>query len=104
MELTAPRAIRSGDSVQLQITTAALPQGARLAVATEQGEILGAVTSFGQLPGQEFTTGVVPVPPWAIVGGRLRVTLEVVGPGQSRRPPKSGEVENLALILVPRAE
>ena len=100
IELAAPRAAAGSESVELAVTTGALPRGARLALSTENGEILGAVTPYA--PGLRSTTATVPVPRSAIVDGRLRLRLQVLEPGAPPRPPRPGEVQRLE--LVPRSE
>ena len=100
IELAAPRAAAGSESVELAVTTGALPRGARLALSTENGEILGAVAPYA--PGSRSTTATVPVPRSAIVDGRLRLRLQVLEPGAPPRPPRPGEVQRLALM--PRSE
>jgi len=100
IELAAPRAAAGSESVELAVTTGSLPQGARLALSTENGEILGAVAPYA--PGSRSTTATVPVPRSAIVDGRLRLRLQVLEPGAPPRPPRPGEVQRLE--LVPRSE
>ena len=100
IELAAPRAAAGSESVELAVTTGALPRGARLALSTESGEILGAVAPYA--PGSRSTTATVPVPRSAIVDGRLRLRLQVLEPGAPPRPPRPGEVQRLE--LVPRSE
>ena len=100
IELAAPRAAAGGESVELAVTTGALPRGARLALSTENGEILGAVAPYA--PGSRSTTATVPVPRSAIVDGRLRLRVQVLEPGAPPRPPRPGEVQRLE--LVPRSE
>jgi len=100
IELAAPPATARGQSVELAVTTGALPRGARLALSTENGEILGAVTPYA--PGLRSTTATVPVPRSAIVDGRLRLRVQVLEPGAPPRPPRPGEVQRLE--LVPRSE
>ena len=100
IELAAPRAAAGSQSVELAVTTGALPRGARLALSTENGEILGAVAPYA--PGARSTTATVPVPRSAIVDGRLRLRVEVLEPGAPPRPPRPGEVQRLE--LVPRSE
>ena len=100
IELAAPRAAAGSESVELAVTTGALPRGARLALSTESGEILGAVAPYA--PGSRSTTATVPVPRSAIVDGRLRLRVEVLEPGAAPRPPRPGEVQRLE--LVPRSE
>jgi hypothetical protein len=100
IELAAPRAAAGSQSVALAVTTGALPRGARLALSTEHGDILGAVAPYA--PGVRSTTATVPVPRSAIVDGRLRLRVEVLEPGAPPRPPRPGEVQRLE--LVPRNE
>ena len=100
IELAAPPAAAGSQSVELAVTTGALPRGARLALSTESGEILGAVAPYA--PGSRSTTATVPVPRSAIVDGRLRLRVEVLEPGAAPRPPRPGEVQRLE--LVPRSE
>src|SRR6187399_2098779 len=71
IELAAPRPAAGGDSFQVQVTTGRLPRGARLALTTEAGDILGAVAPFP--PGRPSTMAAVPVPASAMVGGKLRL-------------------------------
>jgi len=100
IELAAPPAAARGQSVELAVTTGSLPPGARLALSTESGDILGAVAPYA--PGARSTTATVPVPRSAIVDGRLRLRVEVLEPGAPPRPPRPGEVQRLE--LVPRNE
>lgn len=100
IELAAPHAAAGSEPVELAVTTGALPRGARLALSTENGEILGAVAPYA--PGSRSTTATVPVPRSAIVDGRLRLRLQVLEPGAPPRAPRPGEVQRLE--LVPRSE
>jgi hypothetical protein len=100
IELAVPPAAAGSESVEIAVTTGALPRGARLALSTENGEILGAVAPYA--PGARSTTATVPVPRSAIVDGRLRLRVEVLEPGAPPRPPRPGEVQRLE--LVPRSE
>ena len=97
IELAAPRAAAGSESVELAVTTGALPRGARLALSTENGEILGAVAPYA--PGSRSSTATVPVPRSAIVDGRLRLRVEVLEPGAPPRPPRPGEVQRLELVV-----
>ena len=96
VELVAPRALRSGDSLEIQMTTAPLPQGARLLVKSERGEILGVITPFGA-PGSD-NTATIPVPRSALIGGNLRLHLQIVRPGAPPRPPSADQVRVKLLI------
>ncbi len=99
IELAAPRPAGPGESVQIQITTGPLPRGARLALLTENGEILGAMAPYP--PGRLSNMATVPVPRSAIVDGHLRLRLQVLEPDAPPRPPRPGEVQ---LVVVPRNE
>jgi hypothetical protein len=102
IELAAPRPAGPGESVQIQITTGRLPRGARLALLTENGEILGAMAPYP--PGRLSNMATVPVPRSAIVDGHLRLRLQVLEPDAPPRPPRPGEVQRLDLVVVPRNE
>jgi hypothetical protein len=98
IELSAPRALRSGESVEIEVTTAPLPRGARLVVMTEQGEVLGVVTPFN-VPGTGTgSTATVPVPRTAMTDGRLRLRLQLIEQGAAPRAPRADEVE-LGLVI-----
>ena len=96
VELAAPRALRSGDSVEIQMTTAPLPPGARLLVKSEQDELLGVITPFGG-PGSD-NTATIPVPRSALTGGNLRLHLQIVKPGAPPRAPSADQVRVKLLI------
>jgi hypothetical protein len=100
IELAAPRPAGPGESVQIQITTGPLPRGARLALLTENGEILGAMAPYP--PGRLSNMATVPVPQSAIVDGHLRLRLQVLEPDAPPRPPRPGEIQRLDLVVVPR--
>ena len=102
IELTAPRPAHRGESVEIQVTTGALPRGARLTLSTESGEVLGAVAPFP--PGGSSNTATVPVPRSAMVDEHLRLRLQVIEPGAAPRPPYPGEVGGLDLVVVPESE
>jgi hypothetical protein len=98
IELSAPRALRSGESVEIEVTTAPLPRGARLVVMTEQGEVLGVVTPFN-VPGTGTGyTATVPVPHTAMTDGRLRLRLQLIEQGATPRAPRADEVK-LGLVI-----
>ncbi len=99
VELAAPRTLRAGDSVAIEITTAGLPPGARLTLTTGAGEVLGAVAPFPRTA--PVSTAAVPVPLTALQDGRLTLRLQVIEPGGIRRPPLEGEVRSLDLVAVP---
>jgi hypothetical protein len=102
LELAAPRPVGRDESVELQITTGPLPRGARLALSTENGEVLGAVAPY--TPDRPSNTASVPVPRSALVDGHLRLRLQVLEPGAPPRPPRPGEVQSVDLVVVPRNE
>jgi hypothetical protein len=99
IELSAPRSLGRGESVEIQIATAPLPPGSRVVVMTEQGDVLGVVTAFG-LPGATGNA-TVPVPRAAMAEGRLRLRLQLVEPGAPPRAPRADEVA-LSLVVSPR--
>lgn len=103
IELALPRPAARGEAVQLRVTVGPLAPGSRLAVVSEDGEILGAVAPFSQRGGGS-TTATIPIPRTAIVDGRLRARLQVVEPGAPPRPARDDEVRELHLVLAPQSE
>jgi hypothetical protein len=99
--LVLPRVAAPTEAVWLQIRAGLLPRGARLRVSTSDGVLLGTVAPFGVPRGQEGGMYTVPLPQTAVVNGRVQLHLEVEEPGAIARAPKSGEVEDIALIYVP---
>jgi hypothetical protein len=100
IDLAAPAAAAQGGAVELRVTAGPLPRGARLVLTTEAGEVLGAVAPFPP-GGRSGSRATVPVPHAALTGGRLRLRLQVAGPGTPPRPPDPGEVERLELVATP---
>jgi hypothetical protein len=90
IELTAPPGLRRTDALAIQVTTAALPSGARVVVKTEQGEVLGVVTPFSLRPAE--STATIAIPRRAVVDGRLRLRLQVQEPGAPPRAARESEV------------
>ena len=101
VELSAPSALRPGDSIEVQIATGPLPRGSRLVVMTEQGETLGVVTPFNVPGAQSGTTATVPVPRTALSDGHLRLRLQVIEQGVAPRAPRPEEFQ-LTFVVVPR--
>jgi hypothetical protein len=101
VELSSPRALQAGDSIELQVATGPLPRGSRLVVMTERGETLGVVAPFN-VPGTgSGATATVPVPQTAMTDGRLRLRLQVVEQGAAPRAPRAEEF-HLSLVIVPK--
>jgi hypothetical protein len=90
IELTAPRELRRKDALEIQVTTAPLPAGARVVVKTDQGEVLGVVTPFSLRPAE--STATLAVPRGALADGRLRLRLQVQEPGEPVRAARESEV------------
>jgi hypothetical protein len=105
IELATPRPAGPGEAVELQVANARLPRGARLRVMTEDGNVLGAVTPYGEEFSRTPSSATIPIPRSAITDGRVRLRLEVIEPGAPSRPPRPDEVDarDLKLSVVPRS-
>jgi hypothetical protein len=101
MDIVVPRPAAGGEAMQLQIRTGQLPTRARLAVTTENGVILGTVSSFPQ--GSRSASATIPVPPSALSDGHLRLRIQVQQPAEPPRAPRPGEVERVDLVIVPQS-
>lgn len=102
IELGTEGPLKSGDRVEVEVSTGTLPSGARLVLSSESGAILGAVAPFP--PGGSSTTVTVPVPRSAIVDGRLQLRLQISEPGAPPRAPRPGEVKDTQLRVVPQSD
>jgi hypothetical protein len=102
IELPITRLPANGEAVWVQIGAGVLPRGTEIRVSTPDGVLLGTVSSFPALRGQEETvTHTIPLPQNIITGGPVRLLLEVEAPGKPARAPQPGEINNIDLIYVP---
>jgi hypothetical protein len=100
--LALPRPPAPGETVILRVTTGALPRGARVVVRLTDGEVLGAVSPFGVLPGRKAGPSMIPLPEKAMANGKVQLVLEVEEKGQPPgRAPTRKEVEAVDLVFVP---
>jgi hypothetical protein len=98
IQLAAPRALRSENKIEVQVTVAALPADSRVVIRSEQGEVLGVVTPFGLRPAE--STATISVPSRVLVDGRLRLLLQVQEPGVPARAARESEVR--ARLVTPQ--
>jgi hypothetical protein len=99
--LDLPRAPAAEEAVWLNVRVGALARGARILVMSDDGTLLGAISPFAVVPGQEAGTYTIPLPESAVREGRVAVRLVVEGPRKATRPPMESEVENVGLVYVP---
>ena len=99
--LDLPRAPVAEEAVWLNVRVGALARGARILVLSDDGTLLGAISPFAVVPGQEAGSYTIPLPESAVREGRVTVRLVVEGPRKATRPPMEGEVENVGLVYVP---
>ena len=104
IELTAPRALRSDEGTEVQLTAGRLPRGARLQLTNDKGEFYGALAPFGPMRDRAgTTTATIPIPRSALVDGRVRVRVRVLEPGAAPRAPHPDEVRNVSLVVAPQS-
>jgi len=101
VQLVLPRQPAAQEAVWVRITVGALARGARLRVSTSDGTLIGSVASFGARRGQESASYDIPIPPSAVVDGRVQLRLEVLEAGAPARAPAAGEIEDVALLYIP---
>jgi len=99
--LDLPRAPAAEEAVWLNVRVGALWRGARILVLTDDGTLLGAISPFAVVPGQEAGTYTIPLPESAVREGRVAVRLVLEGPRKATRRPTESEVEDVGLIYVP---
>ncbi|SFN98745.1 hypothetical protein [Nitrosospira briensis] len=102
IELPITRPPVNGEAVWVQIRAGVLPHGAEIRVSTPDGVLLGTVSSFPALRGQEAAvTHTIPLPQNIITRRHVRLRLEVEAPGKRARAPQPREIESINLIYVP---
>jgi hypothetical protein len=101
IDLALPRPAVSGESVWLQIRTGQVARGSRIRARACGGQVYGAVSPFGGPNGATAATYELALPRSAIVGGRVRLCLEVQPPGEGPRAPAQGEVDGVELTFPP---
>jgi|GEM_PF-2378984 len=102
MTLVLPRAPAPGEAATLRVAAGVLPRGARLVVRLSNGEILGAVTPYGVLPGRKAGLSMIPLPKTAIANGEVKLALEVLERGRKTgRAPTRDELGAVDILFVP---
>jgi hypothetical protein len=92
--LQLPHALRPGETATLLVSVGVIPKGARIEVTTPSGRILGTISPYGIRAGREAGTYPVPLPPDAITGRRVCVTLSLVF-ADTHRAPREKEVRGV---------
>ena len=101
-ELLAPRDPGPNEAVRVKVETGPLPFGARLVVKTEQGDVIGSITSYG-VPGPNDTRSEsFPIQSRNVVNKRLRLQVLVEAPGAMTRNATPDEIRGLDIMIVPR--
>jgi hypothetical protein len=102
IELPITRPPATGEVVWVQIHAGVLTHGTEIRVSTPDGVLIGTVSSFPPLRGQEAAvTHTIPLPQNIITSRHVRLRLEVEVPGKPARAPQPREIESINLIYVP---
>jgi hypothetical protein len=101
-ELLAPRDPGPNEAVRVKVDTGPLPFGARLVVKTEQGDVIGSITSYGVPGPNDSRSESFPVQSRNVVNKRLRLQVLVEAPGEMTRVATPDEVRGLDVMIVPR--
>jgi hypothetical protein len=87
------------ESMRLEVATGPLPYGSRLVIKTEQGDVVGSLSSYG-IPGPRDTRSAsFPVPPKALVNRRLRLQVQIEAPGAMTRSATADEIRELNVVF-----
>jgi hypothetical protein len=92
------RELAEGETMRLEVAAGPLPYGSRLVVRTEQGDVLGSISSYGQPGPQDTHSGSFPVPPSDVVNKRLRVQVLIEAPGAMTRSATTEEIRSLTVV------
>jgi hypothetical protein len=101
-ELLAPRDPGPNEAVRVKVDTGPLPFGARLVVKTEQGDVIGSITSYGVPGPNDSRSESFPVQSRNVVNKRLRLQVLVEAPGAMTRVATPEEIRGLDVMIVPR--
>ncbi|HTQ12335.1 MAG TPA: hypothetical protein VMH86_00565 [Rhizomicrobium sp.] len=99
--LPLPSSGLQGRLVILEVTVGRLPSGAEIDVTGDRGEPLGTISPFGLKAGAPAGTFPVPIPPSALGGNSLTVTLTLHAGGTFRAPTEE-EVKAIKLVQGPK--
>jgi len=101
IDLALPRPPTATEDVWLKLRVGPLARGEEIRVSTIDGILVGTVSSFGAPQNQGSATYTIPLPKGAIVGGGVRLRLEVDRPDSSIRAAKPNDIEDAHLVYVP---
>ncbi len=101
-ELLAPRDPGPKEAVRVNVDTGPLPFGDRLVVKTEQGDVIGSITSYGVPGPNDSRSESFPVQSRNVVNKRLRLHVLVEAPGAMTRVATPEEIRGLDVMIVPR--
>ncbi len=101
MTLVLPHPLRAGESAFLEVRVGRIRRGEEIKLMTPAGERLGVVAPYGLRAGAEAGTFTVPLPPAAIHGDRVTVTLTFVPAEGAPRAPTAQEVREVKLVVTP---
>jgi hypothetical protein len=101
-ELLAPRDPGPNEAVRVKVDTGPLPFGARLVIKTEQGDVVGSITSYGVPGPNDSRSESFPVQSRNVVNKRLRLQVLIEAPGAMTRAATPDEIRGLDVMIVPR--
>jgi hypothetical protein len=99
MTLMLPHPLRAGESAYLEVRVGPIRRGEQIKIATAAGERLGVISPYGVRAGAEAGTYTVPLPPAAISGDRVSVTLTIAPLDGPPRAPTAHEVRAVKLVV-----
>lgn len=100
LTLTLPRALGPGETAFANVELGLLARGLEIEVTTAAGQELGVISPHGVRAGQEAGTYALPIPPDAIVKGRVALRLSVNQFGHTRAPTAK-EVKSVRVKITP---
>jgi hypothetical protein len=97
-----PRALRPGEVAFAAVELGLLARGQEIEVTTAAGRQLGVISPHGVRAGQEAGIYTLPIPPDAILNGKVTLRLSLHF-GDTRRAPTTKEVRQVRLKITPAA-
>ena len=100
VDLALPRVPKADEAVWLEIRSGQPARG-NVRVSTRDGRLIGVVSLFPAPRSQTGLTYKLPLPPSAIVNGRVQLLLSIEQSGSAPRPAGPGDIDSVTLVYVP---
>ena len=100
LTLAAPRALGPHEALVLHVRLGAVHRGTTILVERADGTLIGAISPYGIVPGNQAGTYTVPLHPADVTNGAVSLRFMVPTDGGHERPAREDEVEGATLDTI----